>query len=255
MNTKKIVLVVVGIIAGLCLIGALVGGAIIGGIFYGIGHSQAAQTAQIFLRQNEKLKQDVGDIKDFGTFATGAINALDNDGAAIINLKVIGVRRTTNAAVHLLYRNGHDWRVVSATYKNAAGSTIELAGNYESEERPDLESLRVPNDSEHVTLTNDDSFDADVLRADAPVLVEFVSTYSEEGRRLQPAFDCVAEQYAGRVTFMRYNTDDNSRVYQQANIVALPTLVLYEHGQETERVVGAISQADLSRLMAKHLRR
>ena len=107
----------------------------------------------------------------------------------------------------------------------------------------------------NVSLTNDDSFDRDVLRADEPVLVEFVSTYSEEGRRLQPAFDGVAEQYAGRVTFVRYNTDDNSRVYQQANIVALPTLALYEHGRETERVVGAISQADLSRLIVKHLRR
>jgi hypothetical protein len=132
MSTKKIVIIILSVLAGLFLIVALFVGAIVGSIFYGIGHSEAAQTAENFLRGNERLKQDIGEVKDFGYFVTGSINTHNDDGDASLHLKVIGERRTVNARVDLMYRQNRQWRVTNASYENDAGQTIDLTGKDEA---------------------------------------------------------------------------------------------------------------------------
>ena len=133
MSTKKIVIIIGSIVAGLALIVVLFAGAIIGSVFYGISQSEAATTAKNYLRSSEKLKQDIGEVKDFGYFVTGSIKSNNNDGDASLNLKVIGERKTVNASVYMMYRQGRQWRVTEASYKNEAGQTIDLSGTYESE--------------------------------------------------------------------------------------------------------------------------
>ncbi len=134
MTTKKVIIIVGSIVAVLFLIVLLFVGGIVGAVFYGIGNSDAATVAKDFLRTNERLKQDVGEIKDFGTFVTGNINIKNGDGTAELSLKVIGERKTVNASVELMYRSGHQWRVTAASYQNEAGQTIDLLNPYESRE-------------------------------------------------------------------------------------------------------------------------
>lgn len=126
MTTKKIVMIVVGIVLALGLIVAIFAGGIIGIALYSIGQSEAAETARTFLRENERLKQDIGEVRDFGSFVTGNINIENNAGNATINIKVIGAQKTVNASVTLVYRNGQPWRVTGASYENEAGQTVEL---------------------------------------------------------------------------------------------------------------------------------
>ncbi len=56
------------------------------------------QVSKDFLRNNERLKQDIGEVKDFGSFVTGNININNGDGTAELNLKVIGERKEVNAS-------------------------------------------------------------------------------------------------------------------------------------------------------------
>jgi hypothetical protein len=132
MTTKKIIIIVVSIVIGLGLIVVLFVGGIVGVVFYGIGNSDAAKVSEEFLKSNERLKQDIGEVKDFGKFVTGNININNGDGTAELNLKVIGQRKTVNAAVELVFRSGHQWRVTAASYKNEAGQTVDLLNPYES---------------------------------------------------------------------------------------------------------------------------
>ena len=132
MTTKKIVVIIVSILVVLGLIAALVVGGIVGAVFYGINNSEAAGVAKEFLKTNEKLKQDVGQVKDFGSFITGNVNITNGDGNAQLNLKVIGERKTVNATVELVFRSGHQWRVTAASYRNEAGETIDLLNPYDS---------------------------------------------------------------------------------------------------------------------------
>jgi hypothetical protein len=126
MTTKKIVIIVAAVALVIGLIAVVFVGGIIGVAFYSVGRSEAAETARYFLRTNERLKQDIGEIKDFGSFVTGSININNGSGNATINLKVYGERQTVNASVDLVYRNGQPWRVTAASYQNDKGQAIEL---------------------------------------------------------------------------------------------------------------------------------
>lgn len=132
MTTKKIVLIVAALVVVLGLVVVLFVGGIVGFALYQVGNSQAALKAKDFLRNSEKLKLDIGEVKDFGSIVTGSVNIHDGNGEATVNLKVIGEQKTVNASVHLLLVSGSAWRVSSASYVNESGRTIELLDPYDS---------------------------------------------------------------------------------------------------------------------------
>jgi hypothetical protein len=129
MSTKKIILIIAGVLAVLGLIVALFVASIAWFTFHTIANSEAAETARTFLRNNEILKQDIGEVKDFGSFITGNINVQNTDGEASLHLKVIGEKRTVNARVDLSYRNNRSWRVTGASY-DRDGQDIDLVQGY-----------------------------------------------------------------------------------------------------------------------------
>jgi Cytochrome oxidase complex assembly protein 1 len=134
MTTKRIVIIIAVIIVVIFMLIALFVGGIVGFALYSVGNSEAAVTAKEFLRQNERLKQDIGEVKDFGSIVTGNISIENGNGAASLNLKVIGDRKTVNASVQLIHANGREWRITSANYKNENGQTIDLLNAFEAQD-------------------------------------------------------------------------------------------------------------------------
>lgn len=132
MTTKKIVLIVGGVVIVLGLVVVLFIGGIVGLALYQVGNSEAAAKAKDFLRTSDKLKQDIGEVKDFGSIVTGSVNVSDSNGQATLHLKVIGENETVNASVQLVYANRGDWRVSSASYVDTDGQTIDLLDPYDT---------------------------------------------------------------------------------------------------------------------------
>jgi Cytochrome oxidase complex assembly protein 1 len=132
MTTKKIVLIVAGVVVVLGFVVVLFVGGIVGLALYQVGNSEAAAKSKDFLRTSEKLKLDIGSVKDFGSIVTGSINLHSGGGEATINLKVIGERKTVNAKVDLVLVSGGAWRVSSASYVDTAGQTIDLLNPYDT---------------------------------------------------------------------------------------------------------------------------
>jgi hypothetical protein len=132
MTTKKIVLIVVTVVVALALIAAAFVGGIIGFTLYSVGNSEAAAKAKDFLRTSDKLKNDIGEVKDFGSVITGSAQVINNSGEATLHLKVIGERKTVSASVDLVYTKGSAWRVSAASYVNTQGQTIDLLDPYDS---------------------------------------------------------------------------------------------------------------------------
>lgn len=130
MSTKKIVLIIVGIVAVLGFLVALFVGGIVWFAFSTMNNSEAAETARTYLRTNETLKQDIGEVKDFGSFPTGNINVQNQSGEATLNLKVYGERKTVNATVSLAYRSTQNWRVTEAWY-DSDGRKVFLKAPYD----------------------------------------------------------------------------------------------------------------------------
>src|SRR5256885_13032336 len=114
MSTKKIVVIIVGIVAVLGLIVALFVGGIAFFVFRTIGHSEAADTARVYLRNNEKLKQEIGEVNDFGSIVTGNINVSNGDSVATLYLKDYGAKKIDNTSVDLQYHHNRRWRVTEA---------------------------------------------------------------------------------------------------------------------------------------------
>ena len=132
MTTKKILLIVGAVVIVLALLVAVFVGGIVGFALYQTSNSEAALKAKDFLRNSEKLKNDIGEVKDFGSIVTGNVRIANSNGEATVNLKVIGERKTVNASVDLVYVNGGAWRVSSASYVNTAGQTIDLLDPFDS---------------------------------------------------------------------------------------------------------------------------
>lgn len=125
-------MIVIGVMVTIGLLVTVAVAGIVGFVFYQIGNSEAAATAKDFVRSNERLTQDIGEVRDFGSFITGNINIRNNDGEASLSIKVIGEKGTVNTTVELSYRAGRPWRVTGASYRNEAGDIVDLLGAYEA---------------------------------------------------------------------------------------------------------------------------
>ena len=134
MTTKRLLLIVGGVVIAIGLLIVVFVGGIVGFALYTVGNSDAAMTAKEFLRSNERLKDDIGEVRDFGTFVSGSVNIHNSNGTATLSLKVIGERRSVNATVDLVYRDGRAWRVTAASYRNEAGQTVDLLNAYEAQQ-------------------------------------------------------------------------------------------------------------------------
>jgi cytochrome oxidase complex assembly protein 1 len=132
MTTKRIVLIIATVVVALALIAAVFVGGIIGFTLYSVGNSEATAKAKDFLRGSEKLKTDIGEVKDFGSIVTGTGRIDNNSGEATVNLKVIGEHKTVNASVDLVFTKGSAWRVSGASYINSQGRTIDLLDPYDT---------------------------------------------------------------------------------------------------------------------------
>jgi hypothetical protein len=131
MTTKKILLMIGGVVLVLGFLVICFVGAIVGFALYSVSNSEAASRARDFLRNNEKLRSDIGTVKDFGSIVTGNVNFQDGTGASTLHLKVIGERKTVNATVDLLLRN-REWSVTGAYYVDSSGQTIHLLDPYDT---------------------------------------------------------------------------------------------------------------------------
>jgi membrane-bound ClpP family serine protease len=132
MTTKKIVIIVGGVLLALTvlILGFLV---TIGGLWlYAVKNSESAQKAKDYLRNNEKLKQDIGEVKDFGSIVTASVDMSDGKNEVTVRLKVIGEKKTVNATVALILVQGNAWRVTSASYVNSSGQKIPLLDPYDT---------------------------------------------------------------------------------------------------------------------------
>ncbi len=129
MSTKKILLIIGGIVLVLGLIVVLCVGGISYLVFRTINESPAAETARTYLRNNDRLKQEIGEVKDFGWLVTGNINVTNGDGVATLYLKAIGEKGAVNTRVDLGYRNNRNWRVTGASFTRD-GKTVDLMDAY-----------------------------------------------------------------------------------------------------------------------------
>ena len=91
----------------------------------------------------------------------------------------------------------------------------------------------------------DSSFEADVLQANEPVLVDFWAEWCGPCKQIAPALDEIGDELSGRMTLAKVNIDDNPESPSKYGVRGIPTLVLFKGGEVAATKVGALPKSKL----------
>ena len=107
--------------------------------------------------------------------------------------------------------------------------------------------------SELIKHTTDATFDADVLQATKPVLVDYWAEWCGPCKMIAPILDEVATSYDGKLQVAKMNVDENRDIPAKFGIRGIPTLMLFKDGQLAATKVGAMSKAQLTAFIDQQL--
>ena len=106
--------------------------------------------------------------------------------------------------------------------------------------------------SDKVLHVNGANFEAEVLRAEGPVLVDFWATWCPPCRMIAPSVEALAGEYEGRAKVAKLDVDESPEVAERYGIQSIPTLLLFKGGQVLEQRIGALPKAEMARMLDAH---
>jgi thioredoxin 1 len=106
---------------------------------------------------------------------------------------------------------------------------------------------------EAVVHVNDGNFDAEILKADKPALVDFWAPWCGPCKAIGPTVEALAGEYRDRLKVAKVNIDDNTKTAQTYGVMSIPTLLLFKDGKVLDTLVGLVPKDRLEAFVKKAL--
>ena len=99
-------------------------------------------------------------------------------------------------------------------------------------------------------IVTDETFEAEVLNAPGPVIVEYWAEWCPPCRMVAPVLAEIAEEHADKIDVVKLNVDENPVTSQKYRILNIPTLSVFKGGEVVKEIVGARPKSALLRELA-----
>ena len=100
--------------------------------------------------------------------------------------------------------------------------------------------------SSDIVYVTDDSFEAEVLQSDVPVLVDYWAEWCGPCKMIAPILEEIVGDYTGKLKIAKLNIDENSATPPKFGIRGIPTLMIFKDGDVEATKVGALSKSQLT---------
>ncbi len=97
-----------------------------------------------------------------------------------------------------------------------------------------------------------DNFEVEVMNSEIPVLVDFWAPWCGPCKMIGPIIEELAAEYEGKAKVGKLNVDDEQEIAMKYGVMSIPTLVVFNKGQEVERIVGFKPKAALAEILNKY---
>lgn len=99
-----------------------------------------------------------------------------------------------------------------------------------------------------ITITKE-NFEAEVLKSDIPVILDFWATWCGPCRMIAPTLAEIAEENEGKIKVGKVNVDEQMELAVQFGITAIPTLIVFKGGQKVNQEMGVMSKEEILALV------